>query len=112
MRNLGGAVGLAVINTVATTRLAIHTQHLDEAVNWARPGAMNTVDHLTHAMTAGKGESAHMAAMHRIAQMIEQQALTLTYNDILLLMAFAFFAAWPATLLLAKPALGPAGGAH
>jgi DHA2 family multidrug resistance protein len=112
MRNLGGAVGLAVINTVATTRLAIHTQHLDEAVNWARPGAMNTVDHLTHAMTAGKGESAHMAAMHRIAQMIEQQALTLTYNDILLLMAFAFFAALPATLLLAKPALGPAGGAH
>jgi DHA2 family multidrug resistance protein len=112
MRNLGGAVGLAVINTLATMRLAIHTQHIDESVNWARPGAMNTVDHLTQAMTAGKGEGAHMAAMHRIAQMIEQQALTLTYNDILLLMAFAFFAALPATLLLAKPALGPAGGAH
>jgi DHA2 family multidrug resistance protein len=104
MRNLGGAVGLAVINTLATTRLAIHTQHLDEAVNWARPGAMNTLDHLTQAMTAGKGESAHMAAMSRIAQMIEHQALTLTYNDVLLLMAFTFFAALPATLLLAKPA--------
>jgi DHA2 family multidrug resistance protein len=112
MRNLGGAVGLAVINTLATMRLAIHTQHIDESVNWARPGAMNTVDHLTHAMAAGKGEGAHMAAMHRIAQMIEQQALTLTYNDILLLMAFAFFAALPATLLLAKPTLGGAGGAH
>jgi hypothetical protein len=30
----------------------------------------------------------------------------------LLLMAFAFFAALPATLLLAKPTLGGAGGAH
>ena len=112
MRNLGGAVGLALINTIATSRLAIHTQHLDEQVTWARPGAMNTLDHMTQAMTAGKGESAHLAAMKRIAQMVQQQALTLTYNDVLLLMAFAFFAALPATLLLAKPALGPAGGAH
>ena len=28
MRNLGGAVGLAMINTVATSRLAVHTLHL------------------------------------------------------------------------------------
>ena len=112
MRNLGGAVGLAVINTLATMRLAIHTQHLDEAVNWARPGAMNTLDHLTKAMTMGKGVSAHMAAMHDIAQMIEHQALTLTYNDVLLLMALTFFAALPATLLLAKPATGGAAEAH
>jgi len=112
MRNLGGAVGLAVINTLATMRLAVHTQHLDEAVNWARPGAMNTLDHLTQAMTTGKGESAHMAAMYQIAQMIQHQALTLTYNDVLLLMAGAFFLALPATLLLAKPASGGAAEAH
>ena len=36
MRNLGGAVGLAAINTVATSRLAQHTLHLDEQVTWAR----------------------------------------------------------------------------
>ncbi len=112
MRNLGGAVGLAVINTVATMRLAVHTQHLDEGVNWARPGAMNTLDHLTQAMTTGKGESAHMAAMYQIAQMIQHQALTLTYNDVLLLMAGAFFLALPATLLLAKPATGGGAEAH
>jgi DHA2 family multidrug resistance protein len=113
MRNLGGAVGLALINTIATTRLAIHTQHLDEAVNWARPGAMNAIGHIQSLMTAGKGEAAHMAAMARVAQMIERQALTLTYNDVLMLMAGAFFAALPATLLLAKPAAaGAAAEAH
>jgi hypothetical protein len=54
-----------------------------------------------------------MAAMSRIAQMIEHQALTLTYNDVLLLMAFTFFAALPATLLLAKPAsAGAPADAH
>jgi MFS transporter, DHA2 family, multidrug resistance protein len=112
MRNLGGAVGLALINTVATMRLAVHTQHLDEAVNWARPGAMNTIDHLTGAMTTGKGASAHLSAMHEVAMMIQQQALTLTYNDVLLLMAGAFFLALPATLLLAKPSAGGAAEAH
>jgi DHA2 family multidrug resistance protein len=112
MRNLGGAVGLALINTVATTRLAIHTQHLDEAVNWARPGAMNAIGQIQSLMTTGKGEAAHMAAMAHVAQMIEHQALTLTYNDVLMLMAGAFFAALPATLLLAKPAAAGAAGAH
>jgi DHA2 family multidrug resistance protein len=113
MRNLGGAVGLALINTIATTRHAIHTQHLDEAVNWARPAAMKMISDLTAAMTAGKGDSARMAGMHELAQMIEQQALTLTYNDVLLLMACAFFVALPATLLLAKPALTqPSADAH
>jgi len=112
MRNLGGAVGLALINTIATTRLAIHTQHLDEAVNWARPGAMKMMGDMTGMMTPGKGEAAHLAAMHQIAQMIEQQALTLTYNDVLLLMAGAFFAVLPATLLLAKPALTQTSEAH
>ena len=45
MRNLGGAVGLALINTLATTRLAVHTQHLDEQVTWSRSA-------VTHAMAA------------------------------------------------------------
>jgi DHA2 family multidrug resistance protein len=44
--------------------------------------------------------------------MIQQQALTLTYNDVLLLMAGTFFAALPATLLLAKPGGPPAAEAH
>jgi DHA2 family multidrug resistance protein len=110
MRNLGGAVGLALINTVATMRLAAHTQHLDEAVTWSRAGVMRTVGMLTGAMVPGKGEASHLAALTQIARMVQQQALTLTYNDVLLLMAGAFFVALPATLFLAKPA--SAGGAE
>ncbi len=112
MRNLGGAVGLALINTVATSRLALHTQHLAEQVNWARPGAMQFVDGLTHALTAAKAGDAKLAALQRIAQMVQQQALTLTYNDVLLLMAGTFFLALPLTLLLAKPVLGGEVEAH
>jgi DHA2 family multidrug resistance protein len=43
--------------------------------------------------------------------MVQRQALTLSYNDVLLLMAGCFFVALPLTLLLAKPAEA-ATGAH
>ena len=103
MRNLGGAVGLAAINTFATQRLAVHTLHLDEQVTWARAGAMRFIGGLTQALTAAKGTEAHLAALRQVASMVQQQALTMAYNDVLLLMAGAFLVALPATLFLAKP---------
>ena len=112
MRNLGGAVGLALINTVATSRLAVHTQHLDEQVTWSRSAVTQTLGNMTHVLTAAKSGDAHLAALKQMATMVQQQALTLTYNDVLLLMAASFFAALPLTLLLAKPAAAAAAEAH
>jgi DHA2 family multidrug resistance protein len=113
MRNLGGAIGLALINTIATSRAAIHTQHLDEQITWARPAAANMVNEMTWALTPGLGGNAQLAALKRMAMMVQREALTLSYNDVLLLMAAAFFCAIPLTLLLAKPApVGGGGGAH
>ncbi len=52
-------------------------------------------------------------ALKRIAALVDQQALTLTYNDVFMLMGVAFFIAVPLTLLLAKTSLQePAGGGH
>ena len=39
MRNLGGAIGIAMLGTLATTRTAIHSLHLHEQVGWGRPAA-------------------------------------------------------------------------
>ncbi|MBN8890086.1 MAG: MFS transporter [Rhodospirillales bacterium 70-18] len=103
MRNLGGAIGLALINTIATQRDAAHVLHLQEQVNWARPGATRFIDNLTHAMTASKGVEAHIAALARVSALVHREALVLSYNDVLLLMAGLFFLAVPLTLLLAKP---------
>ena len=112
MRNLGGAVGLALINTLATARLAVHTLHLDEQVTWSRPAVTQAMGNMTHILTAAKSGDAQFAALKQVAMMVQQQALTLTYNDVLLLMAGCFFAALPLTLLLAKPAAGAAAEAH
>jgi DHA2 family multidrug resistance protein len=112
MRNLGGAVGLAMINTVATSRLAVHTLHLNEQVTWARPAASRAIGAMSHMMTAAKSGDAHLAALKQAALMVQRQALTLTYNDVLLLMAGCFFLALPLTFLLARPAGAGASAAH
>jgi DHA2 family multidrug resistance protein len=103
-RNLGGAVGLAMINMVATSRLAAHTLHLQEQVTWSRAAAAHAVGSMTHMFTAAKLGDAHLAALKQMAMVLHHQALTLTYNDVLLLMAGCFFVTLPLTLLLAKPA--------
>jgi DHA2 family multidrug resistance protein len=61
---------------------------------------------MTRMMTAAKSGDAHLAALKQVAMMVQRQALTLSYNDVLLLMAGCFFLALPLTLLLAKPAGG------
>ena len=86
MRNLGGAVGLAMINTLATSRLAVHTLHLEEQVTWSRPAAMRRMGNMTQCWPP-RSRVTHLAALKRVAMMVQQQALTLTYNDVLLLMA-------------------------
>jgi MFS transporter, DHA2 family, multidrug resistance protein len=112
MRNLGGAVGLAMINTIATSRLATHTLHLREQVTWSRSAAVQALDNITHVMTATKAGDAHLAALKQMGLMLQRQALTLTYNDVFLLMAACFIVALPLTLLLAKPKAGAAATAH
>jgi len=79
-------------------RLAVHTLHLDEQVPWSRPAATRT-----HMLTASKAGDGHLAALKQVVMLVQQQALTLTYNDVLMLMAGCFFLALPLTLLLARP---------
>ena len=112
MRNLGGAIGLALINTVATARLAVHTLHLDEQVTWSRPAAMQSLAGMTQAFTPGAESRAHLISLARMAQMVQRESLTLTYNDVFLLMSLCFAAAVPLTLLLKKPKPAAPSEAH
>jgi DHA2 family multidrug resistance protein len=113
MRNLGGAIGLALITTVATSRLDQHRLHMDEQVTWARPAAQNLLNQMTWALTPGMNGNAQLAAIKRISLMVEREAMTLAYNDVLLLMSLAFFVALPLTLFLARPKMaGAKADAH
>jgi DHA2 family multidrug resistance protein len=111
MRNMGGAVGLAVINTLVKDRSFLHRVHLGEALNWARPEALQGRDTIAGLMAGHMGEGAsQLAALARMKAMVTQQALVLAYNDVLVVMACCFLVSLPLVPLLRRPRQGGGGG--
>jgi DHA2 family multidrug resistance protein len=107
MRNLGGAVGLAVINSLLADRFALHRLHLVEALRFDSPAAVARLDTLAERYGAHGGDAAAQA-LRQLEMMVQRQAWTLAFNDVLMLIAGAIIAASPLVLLLARPRLEPA----
>ncbi|HWX50864.1 MAG TPA: DHA2 family efflux MFS transporter permease subunit [Roseomonas sp.] len=113
MRNAGGAIGLAMINTLVTDRSYAHRLHMAESLNWARPHVSEYQSTLGAAMAGRLGDASDMAALARIKALVTQQGLVLAYNDTLLLMAGCFLLSLPLVLLLRRPkGAGGGGEAH
>ncbi|MFL5256841.1 MAG: hypothetical protein ACJ8AI_28905 [Rhodopila sp.] len=110
MRNLGGAIGLAVINTLAQDRSYLHRVQLGEEVNWARTGTMQTLDSITHALEGHIAGDPDLAALRRIYGIVQREALVMTYNDILVAMAVLFVVVAPMAFLVARPRTAGGGG--
>src|SRR5439155_20890533 len=84
-RDLGGAIGLAAIGTVMNDRLHFHWNRLIENINPARPAVQHFLD-----MQSGRLETlvpgdAGRAAVKLLANLVQREALVLTYNDALML---------------------------
>ena len=111
-RNLGGAVGLALINTILNNRLDLHLQRLHDSVNWGRSVANETLASLTlkfHAL----GPDAAQAALKTMSNMVRKEALVMSFADVFYLLTFLFLALACALPLVRKPrAAAPGGGGH
>ncbi len=111
-RNLGGAVGLALINTTLNNRLDLHLQRLHDSVNWGRSVANETLASLTlkfHAL----GPDAAQAALKTMSNMVRKEALVMSFADVFYLLTFLFLALACALPLVRKPrAAAPGGGGH
>ncbi|MTH34116.1 DHA2 family efflux MFS transporter permease subunit [Paracoccus limosus] len=111
-RNLGGAVGLALINTILTNRQAMHFERLSEAVNPGRDATSAAMAMLEQAY-APLGDAAPTAALSAITGMARQQALVMSLADIFVLLAGVFLALGLMLMLVQKPAMaGGGGGGH
>ena len=81
-------------------------------MTWSRAGAMRCIGN--HDASADRGEAgdAHLAALQQVALMVQQQALTLAYNDVLLLMAGTFLRCPAADIVAGEASGGAAVEAH
>jgi DHA2 family multidrug resistance protein len=104
MRNLGGAIGLAGINTLLTDRMALHVSRLSDALNSGSAQAQAWLD----AVSARLGTTlpdGDLAALKMLHNLVQREAQVLTFNDLLMAMAALFFTALLALPLVRKPKL-------
>ncbi len=112
-RQLGGSFGIAVLNTYITNQTALHRYELVSHLNVGNAGFTQRQDALMHAFTAnGYGaDAARQASLGAINQVVQAQALTMSYNDAFLLLMLAFFVTAPAVFFLGRANRGATVGA-
>ena len=105
MRNLGGAVGIAVVNTWLGDNARLHAARFGETLGGSGRVAPDVIAELTRMMSAYTPDvaRAQQIAEATVARVVARQALTLAFDDVFRLMAWLFIAA-----LLMVPLCRPA----
>jgi len=114
-RNLGGAIGIAALQTLLTKREQYHSNVLSQSVTMFEQATRNRIDQLTqYFMTHGVID--RIDAVHRayvaIGKTVQKQAFILAFSDTFYLLGVALIVALIASLMLKKPGHLDAGGAH
>ncbi len=81
MRNLGGAIGLAGINTIIGQRNDLHRERLAETITTARIPVSEVM------AAAGEGDREALISLQVLVDIVEREARVMTFNDVWLVMA-------------------------
>jgi DHA2 family multidrug resistance protein len=112
MRNLGGAIGLAAINTLLNDRMDLHLTRLHDAANWSRGPANDMLTNLTTRFH-DFGSNAQVMAIKQMSLMIRREATVMSFSDVFLLLTILFVALALLGLVMKRPAMRGAGaGGH
>src|SRR6185437_3165471 len=106
MRNLGGAIGIAALQTFQSTREQFHSNVLVTSVSLFDEATRAGIQKLTaHFMQIGVSDpfAAHAKAIAAIALRVRQQANIMAFSDTFYLLGLALLLALLATMLLKKP---------
>ncbi|MBV8169191.1 MAG: DHA2 family efflux MFS transporter permease subunit [Alphaproteobacteria bacterium] len=117
MRNLGGAIGIALAGTLLNDRTNLHFLRLAEHLTPANPAATALLDRVAGAEAAARGldaAAAHQAALKLLWTLTLREAQTLTFADIFLAILVCFVIATAMVPLMRKAAApaAPSADAH
>jgi len=110
MRNLGGALGLAIINEALNERTDLHITRLQERVTWGNALATETISMLTQKFQ-GMGDAALMA-LKEFAQIVHRQAVVMSYGDTFFMLTLFYIGLSLLVMLLKKPNMMAVADAH
>ena len=115
VRNLGGAVGIAVLQTFLTKREQYHSNVLSQSISLLEQATRTRLEELTqHFVNHGVIDRADASrrAVIAVGHIVQKQAFILAFSDTFYLLGAALLVALMATLLLSKPGRLEGGGAH
>ncbi|NVP57330.1 DHA2 family efflux MFS transporter permease subunit [Rhizobium rhizolycopersici] len=112
-RNLGGAVGLAIINLLLTTRQDVHYMRLREHVNWGNPEAVERMSDMAANYTA-HGLDGATAAIKQLVGLVQREAMIMAFSDVFMFLTVLFAGMLFCVVLIKKPQAkaGGGGGGH
>jgi MFS transporter, DHA2 family, multidrug resistance protein len=109
-RNLGGAVGLAGLNTVLDKRIDLHLARLHESITWARRPVMEA---LTGFAARMPGSNADNMALKELYLFVRQQGTVMGFADVFLMLCLLFGSFACLVFLLRRPPMvGAPSDAH
>ena len=111
-RDLGGAIGLATIVTIMNDRLHFHWNRLIEDINPARSAVQHFLDVQSGRLETLVPGDGGRAAVRLLANLVQREALVLTYNDALMLIGGLFVAALFMMPLVRRPRITPVSPGH
>jgi DHA2 family multidrug resistance protein len=100
MRNLGGAIGLAAINTWFNDRMDLHLTRLHEAVNPANVAANERLAGLAQRFQGSDGPA---RALMKMMSIVRLQAAVMSYADVFLMLTVLFLVLAAFGLLMKRP---------
>jgi MFS transporter, DHA2 family, multidrug resistance protein len=109
-RNLGGAVGLALINEVLNDRTDLHISRLQDRVTWGNTTATELLNTFTQRLQ-GMGDAALMA-MKELSMIVHRQAVVMGYGDAFFMLTIFYLSLSLLVMLLKKPVLAGSAPAH
>jgi DHA2 family multidrug resistance protein len=114
-RNLGGAIGIAILQTLLTKREQFHSNVLVQSVSQFNEATRQRITELTRYFLS-HGISDPATAQHQaivaIGRSVRKQATIMAYSDVFILLGLALVGALMITLVLKKSEGGAAAGAH
>ena len=114
MRNLGGAIGIAVCGTILNDRTNLHFLRLAEHLNRRNPATVNLINSAnSDYATAFSSDTAHgnLLALQRLWSLTYREAQVQTFADAFLFIAICFVIATLLVPLMRKSPAAPAGAA-
>jgi DHA2 family multidrug resistance protein len=111
-RNLGGALGLAVINTLINGRNWLHWQQLAESTRLSREPVREALGNMQTLLQPQLGQGSPAGSLGMLVSQAQLQAATMTYGDMYRLLAWSVVLSLLLLPLLRKPPAAVVAAAH